>query len=508
MSAILNDRDALLQAAGSRATPAKDRAILLGATSNLFKVTNGVAAPNSITLTAALLGMTGNVTFSTSPQTQLTVNGNTAVMAAANTGTAPITVTASFTKEGVTYQASQTIVRVSDGANGTNGSNGSNGYDGQRGTVDVVVAANFWPADAYTQNQLFYSTGYYGPYNRDRMTLTNGSGFSETRFYDNGTWKPFAAWINGNMVVDGTLSANKISTGLMTGQIIQTSAGSTKIILNESGSETLRAYYGGSKTVEIGGGGGVGGVKITLNQGNVAGLDVSNPSNFAIIASGSNGISASGYNGGLWVTSSGANAINIQGGVNGIVQSGGGTNWLSGLNPSSSNAYSLGSAGYLWSAIYSSSSTITTSDERTKKDITDSQLGLAFINDLRTIQYRQKVAERIVRDNWVEVEPAKVITDDYGNEVHLQAVMENQKIVEDRPGVRVHFGLPAQQVRQMLEKHGVRDAAMWVLADKNDPQSQQALRYEELIAPLIRAVQELYRRLHSVQLTVNPSKGA
>jgi hypothetical protein len=208
------------------------------------------------------------------------------------------------------------------------------------------------------------------------------------------------------------------------------------------------------------------------------------------------------------VNGGGGNGISIIGGSNGIVQSGGGTNWLSGLNPSSSNAYSLGTASFLWSAIYASSSTITTSDERTKKDIADSQLGLAFINDLRTIQYRQKVAERIVRDNWVEVEPAKVITDDYGNEVHLQAVMENQKIVEDRPGVRVHFGLPAQQVRQVLEKHGVPDAAMWVLADKNDPQSQQALRYEELIAPLIKAVQELYRRLHLVQLTLNPSKGA
>lgn len=496
MSTVLNDRDVLLQAAGSRATPAKDRAILMGATSNLFKVTNGVAAPASITLTAALLGMAGNVTFSTSPQTQLTVNGNTAVMAAANAGSAPITVTASFTKDGVTYQASQTIARVTDGANGAPGAPGSNGYDGQRGTVDVVVGANSWPADTATQNMLFYSSGYYGPYNRDRMTLTNGSGFSETRFYDNGTWKPFAAWINGNMVVDGTLSAGKISAGLMTGQTIQTSASSTKIILNESGSESLRAYYAGAKTVEIGGGGGIGGVKITLNQGNVAGLDVSNPNNFAIIASGSNGIQASGFNGGGWFSSSGGNAINITGGVNGIVQSGGGTNWLKTTVANAQNAYDLGASDYAWRTVYSYGGYITVSDRRLKIDIEEAQLGLDFINDLRPVSYRLALGHN------------EVVETEFAGPGEDGRPLPTQTELVPHEGKRRHYGLIAQEVRAVLVAHGADDAAFWTLADPEKQDSQQALRYEELISPLIRAVQELCVRLTAQEQAVNQLKEA
>lgn len=365
------------------------------------------------------------------------------------------------------------------GPQGAQGPQGPQGWDGPRGTIDIAVGGyNYWNDSAATNAVI--GAGYGYPQNRDRVTLY-GPGFAETRFRDGMSWLTIGAYVNGNMLVNGTLSANKVSGGELSGVSINIS-NQFKVSLSGGTAST----FVHAPTIRRG----------VCDNADVGALP-------ALTATSTGSGPALQANGG-----SSGNGLNIIGGSNGIVQSGGGTNWLSGLNPSSSNAYSLGAASFLWSAIYSSSSTITTSDERTKKDISDSQLGLAFINDLRTIQYRQTVAERIVRDNWVEVEPARVITDDYGNEIHLQAVMENQKIVEDRPGVRVHFGLPAQQVRQVLEKHGVPDAAMWVLADKNDPRSQQALRYEELIAPLIKAVQELYRRLHLVQLTENLSKGA
>ncbi len=41
-----------------------------------------------------------------------------------------------------------------------------------------------------------------------------------------------------------------------------------------------------------------------------------------------------------------------------------------------------------------------------------------------------------------------------------------------------------------MSKHGLDDAAFWTLEDKTDSNSQQALRYEEFLSPIIKAVQE------------------
>jgi hypothetical protein len=110
-----------------------------------------------------------------------------------------------------------------------------------------------------------------------------------------------------------------------------------------------------------------------------------------------------------------------------------------------------------------------------------------------------KVAENVITDNFVEVEPARTETDEEGNVVEIPAVMENQPTVEPREGTRHHYGVPAQELRRVLLEHGAPDAAMWCLSDKDDPDSQQAVRYEELIAPLIKAVQELSAKVESLE---------
>jgi hypothetical protein len=74
-------------------------------------------------------------------------------------------------------------------------------------------------------------------------------------------------------------------------------------------------------------------------------------------------------------------------------------------------------------------------------------------------------------------------------------------------GVRRHYGLIAQEVREALVAHGADDAAFWTMADPADPESNQALRYEELISPLIRAVQELSTRLQLHEQEIKQLKG-
>jgi hypothetical protein len=52
------------------------------------------------------------------------------------------------------------------------------------------------------------------------------------------------------------------------------------------------------------------------------------------------------------------------------------------------------------------------------------------------------------------------------------------------------------------------DFGGWVLTDKNDPNSQQALRYDQFIAPLIQAVKELSAKVEVLEAKVAALEGA
>ncbi|WP_332698274.1 DUF2793 domain-containing protein [Devosia sp.] len=134
------------------------------------------------------------------------------------------------------------------------------------------------------------------------------------------------------------------------------------------------------------------------------------------------------------------------------------------FRPATDNAVTLGGAGARWSAVWSATGTIQTSDSRQKADIEPSDLGLDFILDLIPIKYRWIVG---------------------GNESGVP-----------RPGRRTHYGLLAQQVQDAL---GGVDFAGHVLADPADPDSEQGLRYDAFIAPLIMAVQELEERVRMLE---------
>jgi len=165
----------------------------------------------------------------------------------------------------------------------------------------------------------------------------------------------------------------------------------------------------------------------------------------------------------------------------------GATKWQVDANafkPSVDNAVTLGNGTNRPSQLYAATATINTSDAREKTDVVDSPLGLAFINALRPVSYRW-----IVGRNQVDVvEPAE--TDEEGHLVK-EAVIK----VTPVPGNRTHYGLLAQEVKAALDSAKVGDCAVWTQDDPSNPESRQGLRYEELMAPLIKAVQELSARL-------------
>ena len=123
------------------------------------------------------------------------------------------------------------------------------------------------------------------------------------------------------------------------------------------------------------------------------------------------------------------------------------------ISPSANNTYTLGNASYRFTEVYATNGTINTSDAREKKDIFDTDLGLNFINSLRPVSYR-----------W------------------------NTGVDED-----IHYGLIAQETEKVVAKSR-NDRQPTSIVTHDEKTDRYGVRYSELIAPLIKAVQELYNK--------------
>ncbi len=161
------------------------------------------------------------------------------------------------------------------------------------------------------------------------------------------------------------------------------------------------------------------------------------------------------------------------------------------IAPSSDNAFTCGRSGARWSAIWAASATIQTSDGNLKENVEPVPFGLDFVNDLEAIEYTWINGQNIV-------EPEEYDTGETEPDGSPRMGVRD-RIVEVRKGKRKHLGFISQQVKATLEKHNVdpRHYALWVKSDPNDPESEEGLRYEHLIAPLVRAVQELSAKVEA-----------
>ena len=145
--------------------------------------------------------------------------------------------------------------------------------------------------------------------------------------------------------------------------------------------------------------------------------------------------------------------------------------------PFSDNSTGLGAAVNRWTAVYAVNGTIQTSDSRQKTSVVDAQLGANFIKALRPVSYK-----------WIE-----------GGKRHTGEYDENNNwVYETVPGQRTHWGFIAQEVKQAVDAAGV-DFGGWVLTDKDNPDSEQALRYDQFIAPLTKALQEAIAKIETLE---------
>ena len=145
--------------------------------------------------------------------------------------------------------------------------------------------------------------------------------------------------------------------------------------------------------------------------------------------------------------------------------------------PNVDNTATCGGNGFRWSQVWAANGTIQTSDERAKKEIADAQLGSDFIKSLRPVSYK-----------WIEG----------GKRDTGERDEDNNYIYEPVPGKRTHWGFIAQEVKEAVDAAGV-DFGGWVLTDKDDPDSQQALRYDQFIAPLTKALQEALQKIEDLE---------
>ena len=129
----------------------------------------------------------------------------------------------------------------------------------------------------------------------------------------------------------------------------------------------------------------------------------------------------------------------------------------------------LGASGSGLYATHGSTGWSSVSDERYKKDIVDSEVGLSFINDLRPRNFKWKTCGEIPSDTPKYEEGS------------------DELIHETMTGVM--HGFIAQEVKEVIDNHSEvpNNQLIW----KQSPDGIQNLSKEELVPVLVKAVQEL-----------------
>ena len=144
--------------------------------------------------------------------------------------------------------------------------------------------------------------------------------------------------------------------------------------------------------------------------------------------------------------------------------------------PETDNVKNVGSATKRWGTIYAGTGTINTSDERQKRNITSSDLGLDFIKLLRPVSYK-----------WKDI-------------TYQTNEGEDTPIYATKTHTRNHFGFIAQEVEEALK--GKDFGGLIKTPDINKEGKEDfiyGLRYSELIAPMVKAIQELEARLEAME---------
>ena len=128
------------------------------------------------------------------------------------------------------------------------------------------------------------------------------------------------------------------------------------------------------------------------------------------------------------------------------------------IRPHTHNGGDCGAGDARWGTVYASNGSINTSDRNEKNSILETDLGLDFINKLNPVSYK-----------W--------------NDVRL--------------GTKTRYGLIAQDIEETIKEIG-KDVDDVGMIDKPE-KGAMGLNYSEIIAPLVKAVQELSAKVAALE---------
>jgi len=162
--------------------------------------------------------------------------------------------------------------------------------------------------------------------------------------------------------------------------------------------------------------------------------------------------------------------------------------WGGSFYPTNDDVFDLGRPSYRWDDIYATNTSIQTSDINLKKDIEDSDLGLDFIKSLRPVSYK-----------WKETKGGS------GTRKHYGLIgQEVETVLGDKASetaIWTKTVSPAEEELKQTEQVGP-DGTTFMdgpIRPARDEETRQGLRYGELIAPLIKAIQELEARIAALE---------
>ena len=127
-----------------------------------------------------------------------------------------------------TPQAYATAVKFTPwsgaGTDGTNGTNGTNGINGEQGVVGTRAGVTYilsgyetWSSTAQSAVNSWFTTNYAGLVIGDRATVYNSAtGKSETRSWTGTAWEKVSVYIDGNLLVSGTITSDALALNLVT----------------------------------------------------------------------------------------------------------------------------------------------------------------------------------------------------------------------------------------------------------------------------------------------------
>ena len=203
-----------------------------------------------------LYNVTSNWSYATAVSgcTITGVNTNTVAVTAMSADSATVTFTAS--RSGYpNITKIYNLTKAKAGATGTNGTNGTPGAAGTRGSSQIVYGVAGLLAWSDAQAEAAIANASIGAkVTRDQVTLFNSlqpNSFSQARFWTGSAWSPIAAYINGGLLVNGTISANALVADSITATQIQSNTitadeivtGSITVDKLKASTATLAAGY-------------------------------------------------------------------------------------------------------------------------------------------------------------------------------------------------------------------------------------------------------------------------